>query len=69
MRRNSLVTDIALAVLAAILVLVIAPGVAIAGLIALLVLFFSVVNVVRPSGKRRARPHGRARRGPPRASK
>lgn len=66
MRRTPLTTDIALAVLAAIFVLIVAPGTAIAGLIALVVLIFCVVSFVRQSRRARARPvRARARRGPP----
>jgi hypothetical protein len=65
-KRNPLATDLALAVLAAVLVLIISPGLAVAGLIALLVLTFAVVSAIRKSRKRRARPARRAHRRPPR---
>jgi hypothetical protein len=68
MRRTPLTTDIGLAVLAAILVLIIAPGAAVAGLIALVVLIFCAASVVRQSRARRARPGVRTRRDPPRGS-
>ena len=61
MTRNPLVIDLALAALAAILVLIIAPGLAVAGLIALLVLIFAVVSFVRQSRKRARKPSARGR--------
>ena len=65
MTRNPLVIDLALALLAAILLLIIAPGIAVAGLIGLLVLIFSVVSFARQSRKRRPRAPTRVRRHPP----
>ena len=74
MTRNPLTIDIALAVLAATIVLIVTSGAAEAGLIALIVLIFSVVSFVRQSRKRHrlSKPHGRragpvarARRRPP----
>ena len=75
MTRNPLTIDIALAVLAATIVLIVTSGAAEAGLIALIVLIFSVVSFVRQSRKRhhlskpdgrRAQPVARAPRRPPR---
>ena len=56
--RNALLTDIGLAVLAAIIVLIITPGVAVAGMIAVLVLAACAVSLARDVRKR-------ARRAPP----
>jgi hypothetical protein len=44
--RNPLLTDLAIAVIAAILVLVLTPGVAVAGMIALLVLLACALNLI-----------------------
>ncbi len=60
MRNTVLRTDIALAVVAAILILVLSPGLAIAGLIALTVLLAFVVTAVR-STRRRGRDAVRVR--------
>lgn len=59
MTRNPLLTDVAIAVLAAILILVLTPGVAVAGMIALLVLLVCAATLVFDSRRRR-------RAGPPR---
>jgi hypothetical protein len=76
--RNPLTTDIAIAVVAAIVLLIVAPGLAVAGLIALIILIFAAVSFVRQSRKRRggpkrrtrpdrrAQPPSRPRRRPPR---
>ena len=64
MTRNALLTDIGLAVLAAIVVLIITPGVAVAGMIAALVLVACAVSLalyVRRRG-RRAAPTRRPRK-------
>ena len=75
MTRNPLTIDIALAVLAATIVLIVTSGAAEAGLIALIVLIFAVISLVRQSRKRHrlSKPHGRrtqpvarARSRPPR---
>ena len=55
MTRNALVTDLALAVLAAIVVLILTPGVAIAAMIAILVLFGCMTSFVLDSRRRSAR--------------
>ena len=59
MTRNPLLTDVAIAVLAAILILVLTPGVAVAGMIALLVLALCAATLVLDSRRR-------GRVGPPR---
>jgi ABC-type Fe3+ transport system permease subunit len=53
--RNPLLTDVAIAVLAAILILVLTPGVAVAGMIALLVLLACAATLVVDSRRRRRR--------------
>jgi Flp pilus assembly protein TadB len=70
--RNPLIMDIAIAVLAAILILVLTPGVAVAGLIALLVLAACGISLVVDSRRRRRaavsgrrRPAHSPRRHPP----
>jgi Ca2+/Na+ antiporter len=60
-RRNVLLTDLGIALLAVIIVLVVTPGLAIAGVLALVVLGVYVFTFVRNA--RRARP-ARARRPP-----
>ena len=73
MTRNALVTDLALAVLAAIVVLILTPGVAIAAMIAILVLFGCMASFVLDSRRRSSRAARRrttsgrapARRRPP----
>lgn len=55
MTRNALVTDLALAVLAAIVVLILTPGVAIAAMIAILVLFGCMASFVLDSRRRLSR--------------
>ncbi len=64
MTRNVLLTDIGLAVLAAIIVLIITPGVAVAGMIAALVLAACAVGLARDVRKRgrRAAPTRRPRK-------
>ena len=67
--RNALVTDLALAVLAAIVVLILTPGVAVAGMIAILVLLRFVTCFVLDSRRRSssgARRRTINRRAPPR---
>ena len=61
MRRNVLLTDLGIALLVVIIVLVITPGLAIAGVLALVVLGVCVFTFVRKT--RRAQP-ARARRPP-----
>jgi Flp pilus assembly protein TadB len=51
--RSPLITDLAIAVVAAILILVLTPGVAVAGLIALLVLAACGISLVIDSRRRR----------------
>ncbi len=55
MTRNALVTDLVLAVLAAIVVLILTPGVAVAAMIAILVLFGCVASFVLDSRRRSSR--------------
>ena len=55
MTRNALVTDLALAVLAAIVVLILTPGVAIAAMIAILVLFGCMTSFMLDSRRRSSR--------------
>ena len=64
MTRNALLTDIGLAVLAAIIVLIITPGVAVAAMIAILVLAACAVSLARDvrGRARRAAPTRRSRR-------
>ena len=62
MTRSPLTTDFAIALIAAILILVLTPGVAVAGMIALLVLLACAVNLILDS--RRRRPAASPRRGP-----
>jgi hypothetical protein len=70
MRRNTLLIDAAVAVLLAVLTLILAPGLAVVGMIALLVLVICVVSFVldgrrqRSRGTRPRRPP--SRRPPPR---
>ncbi len=52
MNRNVLLTDLGITALAVILVIVITPGLAIAGLIALLVLLAFLVGAVRSARRR-----------------
>lgn len=66
MTRNPLVIDLGLALVAAVLILVLAPGLAVAGLIALAVLVVAAVSFVRQSRRRRARTVARTRPHPPR---
>lgn len=65
MTRNPLLTDIAIAVLAAILILVLTPGVAVAGMIALLVLLACAATLVVDSRRRRRAGPSRPRRPVP----
>jgi hypothetical protein len=62
--RNALMTDIGLAVLAAIIVLIITPGLAVAAMIAILVLAACAVSLARDVRRRaqRAAPTRRPRR-------
>ena len=69
MTRNALVTDLALAVLAAIVVLILTPGVAIAAMIAILVLFGCMTSFIldsRRRSSRAARPQTTSGRAPAR---
>jgi hypothetical protein len=52
--RDPLLTDVGIAVLAAIVILVLTPGVAVAGMIALLVLLIFVTRLVLDSRRERA---------------
>jgi ABC-type bacteriocin/lantibiotic exporter with double-glycine peptidase domain len=61
MRRNTLIVDLALAVVAMIVLVIISPGLAIVGLIAILVLVVCALSFVFDAW--RTRRHGR--RGPP----
>jgi hypothetical protein len=58
-------TDVAIAVLAAVLILVLTPGVAVAGMIALLVLLAGAVTLVFDSRRRRHAKSPRQRRPAP----
>ena len=64
MTRNALLTDFGVAVLAAIIVLIITPGVAVAAMIAILVLAACAVSLARDVRKRarRAAPTWRSRK-------
>ena len=64
MSRSPLLTDLAIAVLATILILVLTPGVAVAGLIALLVLAVCGVSLARDSRRRRRAEASGSRRRP-----
>ncbi len=55
MTRNAIVTDLVLAVLAAIAVLILTPGVAVAAMIAILVLARCAVSFVLDSRRRSSR--------------
>jgi hypothetical protein len=68
MSRSPLITDLVIAVIAAILILVLTPGVAVAGMIALLVLAACGVSLVLDSRRRGADSH-RQRRPVPRPSR
>jgi hypothetical protein len=61
-RRNTLLADVGLAALVAVVVLIISPGLAVTGMIALLVLLICGVSLL--VGSRRAR-RSRVRRVPP----
>jgi hypothetical protein len=63
--RSPLLTDLAIAVIAAILILVLTPGVAVAGMIALLVLAACGVSLVLDSRRRGADAHRQRRPVPP----
>jgi hypothetical protein len=63
--RNPLLTDVAIAVLAAILILVLTPGVAVAGIIALLVLLACAITLAFDSRRRRRPGSLRPRRPAP----
>ena len=56
MSRDPLLSDIAMAVIAAILILALTPGVAVAGMIALLVLLACAVNLILDSRRRSPGP-------------
>ena len=61
MSRNPLLTDLAIAVIAAILILVLTPGVAVAGMIALLVVGAFAVTLVLDARRRRGQAPPRRR--------
>lgn len=65
MRRNVLLVDLAIAIVAAIVVLAITPGLAVAAMIAILVLAGCVVSLGRESRRQRRAgdPRRRSRRG------
>ena len=71
MRRNTLIVDVGLALAAMILLVIISPGLAIVGLVAILVLLVSGLSFVFDAWRtrRRGRPAGRrpppSRRPPP----
>lgn len=64
MTRNTLLADLGIAVLAAVLVLILTPGVAVAGMIALLVLAACAVSFGIDSRRRRSARTPRRRRPP-----
>jgi hypothetical protein len=66
-RRRTLTIDLAIALVAMILLVIVSPGLAIVGLIAILVLIACGVSFLidRMRGRRRARPPAPARRRPP----
>jgi hypothetical protein len=70
MRRNTLLIDAGIAVLLAVLTLIVAPGLAVVGMIALLVLVICAVSFVidgrRQRSRRSAPPRRPPRRPPPR---
>ena len=68
MNRNTLVVDLALAAGIAILVLILAPGLAVVGLLALVVLLISSVSFAIDLRRRRG-PTRRPRRARPRSGR
>jgi hypothetical protein len=65
--RRTLAIDAGVALLLAIFVLIISPGVAVAGMIGLLVVIGCIVSFVRDSRRSRSRPaRPRQRQRPPR---
>ena len=64
MRRNVLLVDVGIAIIAAIVVLTITPGLAVAGIIAIAVLAACAISFRRES-RRRGRARIRRRRTPP----
>ena len=62
MSRNTLLADIAIAVILTILIVVLSPGLAVVGLIALLIVLICVVSFALDRRRRRRRP---SRREPP----
>jgi hypothetical protein len=65
MTRSPLISDLAIAAIAAILILVLTPGVAVAGMIALLVLLACAINLIVDSRRRRGAQAPRRRRPAP----
>lgn len=69
MNRQVLLIDVGIALLVALLVLIITPGIAVAGMLALLVLVICAISFVVDARRRRVRPAGprpvRRRRPPP----
>ncbi len=67
MNRQLLLADAGIALVIALLVLILTPGVAIAGLLALLVLIICAITFVIDARRRRVRPAGSrpVRRRPP----
>ena len=68
MTRRTLAIDAGVALLLAVLVLIISPGVAVAGMIGLAVVVGCVVSFVRDARRARARV-ARPRRRPPRVNR
>lgn len=62
MRRNTLLTDVGIAVVLAILVIVISPGLAVVGILALLVVVVCAVSFVLDRRRHRSRRNGGADR-------
>jgi ABC-type bacteriocin/lantibiotic exporter with double-glycine peptidase domain len=66
MKSNTLVIDLAFAVAVAVIVLIVSPGLAITGIIAIFVLLVCGISYVfdaRRAGSRRTRPPRRSSRG------
>lgn len=62
MRRNVLLVDLAIAIVAAIVVLAVTPGLAVAAMIAILVLAGCALSMGRESRRRARDPRRRSRR-------
>jgi hypothetical protein len=62
MSRNTLLVDVAIAAILTILIVVLSPGLAVVGLIALVIVLVCAVSFARDARRRRRKP---ARRRPP----